>query len=205
MNISDFVTQLEKQDIQLYIEEEHLRINAPKGIITPELREKIAARKAEIIAYLQTLPLQARLQWLEQWNATQVDTPQHLPLCTLLEAQVKRTPQAAAVSDEQGSISYAELDRRANRLARYLQAQGVVPETLIGVSLPRSIDMVISLLAILKAGGAYLPLDPYFPSNRLAYMLEDFTGANRNYPVCPGSQPLKRSVTPHHLPGFTCR
>ena len=59
----------------------------PKGN-DAELREKIAALKAEIIAYLQTLPLQARLQWLEEWNATQVDTPQHLPLCTLLEAQV---------------------------------------------------------------------------------------------------------------------
>jgi len=86
---------------------------------------------------------------------------------------VARTPDAVAVVFEDQQLTYEELNTRANRLARYLQALGVDLETLVGICLERSLDMVIGLLGILKAGGAYLPLDPAYPAVHLAFMLED--------------------------------
>jgi amino acid adenylation domain-containing protein len=91
----------------------------------------------------------------------------------LIEAQAQRTPEAPAVVFEGDELTYRELDRRANRLAHRLQALGVGPETLVGIHLERSAEMVVGLLAALKAGGAYLPLDPSYPGERLAFMLAD--------------------------------
>ena len=88
-------------------------------------------------------------------------------------AQVQRTPRADALSMDGQTLDYAELDRRANRLAHYLRDNGVGPEVLVGIVAERSLDLVIGLLAILKAGGAYVPLDPDYPAERLAYMIED--------------------------------
>ncbi len=122
---------------------------------------------------LQILTEFEREQVLVTWNATQFAYPRQLTLPTLFEVQAARTPQATAVVDEHNQIQYLELEERANRLAHHLISAGVQPETLVGVSLPRSIDLVVALLAIQKAGGAYLPLDPHFPADRLAYMLED--------------------------------
>ncbi len=110
---------------------------------------------------------------LQEWNETGQDFPLEQTLPVLFQAQVQRTPHAVAVSDEERQITYVELDQRANQLAHYLMDLGVGPETLVGVCLPRSIDLVVSLLAILKAGGAYVPLDPSYPSDRLQYMLAD--------------------------------
>lgn len=89
------------------------------------------------------------------------------------EAQVALTPQAPALSAEGTTLDYAELDARAGRLAAYLQDLGVGPDVLVGLCLPRSLDMVVGLLAILKAGGAYVPIDPHYPAERIAYMLTD--------------------------------
>jgi amino acid adenylation domain-containing protein len=107
------------------------------------------------------------------WNATQMDFPRHQTIQGLITSQAQRCGDRIAVSDEEGEISYAELDRRSNQLGRYLQRLGIGPESLVGISLPRKKEMVIGLLGILKAGAAYVPLDPNFPVERLKYMLED--------------------------------
>ena len=91
----------------------------------------------------------------------------------LFAAQAARTPHAAAVVFGDTTLTYAELDARANRLAHHLVALGVGPEVVVGLCVERSPDMLVGLLAILKAGGAYLPLDPAYPPDRLAFMLED--------------------------------
>ncbi|MFI9626620.1 amino acid adenylation domain-containing protein [Streptomyces sp. NPDC052042] len=94
-------------------------------------------------------------------------------LADLFEAQAARTPMARAVTDGARHLTYAELDARADRLAHRLAAQGVGPESLVAVALPRSADLVVALLAVLKAGGAYVPLDPDYPADRVAYILAD--------------------------------
>ena len=106
------------------------------------------------------------------WNRTGAEFPP-TTLHELVEAQVARTPDAPAVVSEERKLSYADLDVRANQLARHLRAVGVKRDALVVVSLERSPELVIALLAILKAGGAYLPLDPQLPEERLAFMLED--------------------------------
>ena len=94
-------------------------------------------------------------------------------LPALFAAQAARTPDAVAVVFEDRTLSYAALDAHANRLAHHLQGLGVGPETMVGLCVERSPEMVIGLLGILKAGGAYLPLDPDYPRERLAFMLAD--------------------------------
>jgi amino acid adenylation domain-containing protein len=107
------------------------------------------------------------------WNQTARDYPRNLSLIGLIEEQAARTPQAVAVSFEEQTLSYAELNRRANQLGSYLKKQGVAPEQLVAVCMERSLEMVVALLAVLKAGGAYVPLDPAYPEDRLAYMVQD--------------------------------
>ena len=101
------------------------------------------------------------------------DYPLERPLHTFIEAQAARTPEAAAVVFEDETLTYAELDAKANQLARHLQGLGVGPDVLVGVCLERSFEMVAGLLAVLKAGGAYVPIDPTYPAERIAFMLED--------------------------------
>lgn len=110
---------------------------------------------------------------LYEWNATQVEEPLHRTIPDLFETQVERTPDAIAVIHGNRVLSYCGLNARANQLARYLQRLGVGPEVLVGICLPRSIDMVVGILAALKAGGAYVPLDPAYPKERLGFVLKD--------------------------------
>jgi amino acid adenylation domain-containing protein/non-ribosomal peptide synthase protein (TIGR01720 family) len=91
----------------------------------------------------------------------------------IFEAQADRTPDALALRFEESALSYRELDQRSNRLARHLRSLGVGPDVLVGLCLQRSLDLVVAILGILKAGGAYLPLDPDYPRDRLAFMIED--------------------------------
>ncbi len=114
-----------------------------------------------------------RHQALVEWNATDAAPPRETTVHGLFEAQVARTPDAIAVMFEGDALSYRELDRRANRLARLLQARGVGPEVPVGLCVERSLEMLVGLLAILKAGGAYLPLEPAYPRERLELMLAD--------------------------------
>ncbi|MCJ8269509.1 MAG: amino acid adenylation domain-containing protein, partial [Psychrosphaera sp.] len=91
----------------------------------------------------------------------------------LFEQQVQRTPDQLAVVFESQQLSYHALNQQANRLAGYLTAQGVKNDTLVGLCVERSVDMIVAMMAILKAGGAYVPLDPGYPQQRLNYMIED--------------------------------
>jgi amino acid adenylation domain-containing protein len=110
---------------------------------------------------------------LEEWNDTGVAYPEEKRLHRLFEAQVGRTPDAQALVDRSERVLYHELNTRANRLAHYLRRSGIGPGATVGVCLERRADLVVALLAVLKAGGAYIPLDPAYPSDRLAFMLKD--------------------------------
>jgi amino acid adenylation domain-containing protein/FkbH-like protein len=114
-----------------------------------------------------------RFQLLAEWNDTARVYPQGLSLHQLFEAQAASSPDAVAVRFEGQSLSYGDLDRRSGRLAHRLRAHGVGPDTIAGVLLDRSFEMVVSVLAVLKAGGAYLPLDPGNPRERLAFFVAD--------------------------------
>ena len=116
---------------------------------------------------------QAERAQLKQWNATEAEYPQHLCLHQLFEQQVKREPNAIAVIFEGESLTYAELNRKANQLAYRLLALGVQPDDRVAICVERSLEMVVGLLGILKAGAAYVPLDPSYPDERLAHMLSD--------------------------------
>ncbi|WET13128.1 non-ribosomal peptide synthase/polyketide synthase [Pseudomonas sp. D3] len=133
----------------------------------------LASATPQRLGDLPSLTDAARRQVLYDWNATARDYPLQRCVHQLIEAQVARTPHAPALVFGQQRLDYAELNRRANRLAHRLMDAGVGPDVLVGLALERSIDMVVGLLAVLKAGGAYVPLDPDYPRERLAYMLED--------------------------------
>jgi amino acid adenylation domain-containing protein len=137
------------------------------------LLEAIAEDPDKAIGRLPLLTEADRQQVLEAWNRTEASYPREVPLAELVEAQAARTPDAVAVVCGHESVSFAELNARANQLAHALRAQGVGPDRLVGICLERSVDMVVGLLAIVKAGGAYLPLDPLLPAERLATMLGD--------------------------------
>ncbi|MFL6285810.1 MAG: condensation domain-containing protein, partial [Pyrinomonadaceae bacterium] len=110
---------------------------------------------------------------LEEWNDTARPGTPSACFQQLFEARVERDPEAAALVCGDERLSYRELNERANQLAHYLRRLGVGPETLVGISMERSVEMVVGVLGILKAGGAYVPLDPAYPLERLSLMLED--------------------------------
>nr|QEO74533.1 condensation domain-containing protein [uncultured bacterium] len=112
-------------------------------------------------------------QLLYEWNETATAYPSESCIHQLFEAQVERAPEAVAVVYQEEQLSYGELNRRANQLAHYLRSVGVGPESLVGILLDRSLEMVIALLGVLKAGAAYVPLDPQYPLERLSFMIED--------------------------------
>lgn len=109
----------------------------------------------------------------EAWNATETNFDQCLCIHTLFEAQAEARAQSLALVFEDEWLSYRELNQRANRLAHYLISRGVGPDTLVGLCVDRSVEMVVAILAVLKAGGAYVPLDPAAPKARLAYQVRD--------------------------------
>ncbi|MDP9511284.1 amino acid adenylation domain-containing protein [Pseudomonas protegens] len=119
------------------------------------------------------LPPEERRQLLHACNATTRDYPLEQTLHGLFEAQVLRTPEALAVQAGEQRLSYHQLNQRANQLAGHLLQLGVGPDTRVAICVERGLEMVIGLLAILKAGGAYVPIDPAYPAERIAYMLED--------------------------------
>jgi len=112
---------------------------------------------------------------LAAWSGTHIEYPDHHTVHQLFEIQVEQTPDAVALVFGDEQMTYRELNQRANQLAHELIRRGMgnQAETLIGICLPRSLELVIALFGVLKAGGAYLPLDPNYPAERLQYMLED--------------------------------
>jgi amino acid adenylation domain-containing protein len=143
------------------------------GIHYCNLLADIVARPERPVHELALLDEAERRRILIDWNATQTDFPCDATIAALFEAQAARSPEATALLCEDRSVCYAELNRRANRLARHLGRLGVGRETRVGICMERSTDMVVGLLAILKAGAAYVPLDPAYPADRLAYMVGD--------------------------------
>ncbi|NVI92300.1 non-ribosomal peptide synthetase [Actinomadura sp. BRA 177] len=180
-------------DLALLVDETRDAAGAPAGIdcaleyaldlFDPETAASMAARLERLLAQVAadpTLPLSAvdllddaeRDTLLNRWNDTVLPVvPEVVP--ALVEAQVARTPDATAVIARDVRLTYAELNARANRLARHLIARGVGTEDFVALALPRDADLVVAVLAVLKAGAGYQPIDLAYPADRIAYMLED--------------------------------
>jgi len=143
------------------------------------------------IALLPLLTDAERRQILIEWNATAAPFDAERCIHDCFEDQVRRTPYATAVAFGDQSLTFDELNRRANQLAHLLRSYGVGPDVLVGLSVERSVDLIVGLIGILKAGGAYVPLDPIYPAQRLAWMVEDSQA-----PVIVTQQSLERHLPP---------
>jgi amino acid adenylation domain-containing protein len=137
------------------------------------LLEAIVPDPDQRLADLPLLADSERQQLLFEWNETRFDYEKDRCIHELFAVQAERTPDVVALVGEEERLTYAELNRRANQLAHYLKRLGVGPEVLVGLFMERSVEMMVGLLGILKAGAAYVPLDPGFPKERLAFMIED--------------------------------
>jgi amino acid adenylation domain-containing protein len=145
--------------------------------------QALAARLEPLLASLSARPdgeigraevlTAAERQQIARWNDTAAHYPEEGCLHERIAAQAARTPAAEAVSCAGATLTYRQLDERAERLAAHLQELGVGVETRVGICLERALELVVALLAVLKAGGCYVPLDPAYPAERLAYMLRD--------------------------------
>jgi len=126
-----------------------------------------------MICDLEVLPDAERRRILVEWNDNQRDYLQNQCIPELFESQVDRTPECIALEMNGSQLTYGELNRASNKLARFLRAKQVGPEVRVGVCLERSLEQIIGVLGVLKAGGAFVPLDPHYPAQRLEYMLRD--------------------------------
>ena len=156
------------------------------------LLQGIVADAEQPIYDLPLLHRSERDQLLVEWNATAADYPRSQCLHQQFEVQVKRAPDAVAGCFEDQSLTYRELNERANRLAHYLQKRGIGPGRLIGIYLERSLAMMVALLAVQKSGAAYVPMDPAYPADRIGFMLEDAQA-----PLLLTEKSLLDSVPPH--------
>jgi natural product biosynthesis luciferase-like monooxygenase protein len=136
------------------------------------LEETLSNQNMELFKITLLSPEEKKLL-LEKWNETETDFRSDVCVHQLFEEQVEKTPDNTAVVCRGKSLTYNELNNRANQLARKLKNLGVGPESLVGVCLYRSVEMMVAIMATLKAGGAYVPLDPEFPNDRIKYMIED--------------------------------
>ena len=137
------------------------------------LLEGIIANPQQRVCQLPLLTKFEKQQLLGDWNNIHENYLQDKCIHQLFEEQVERTPHNVAVVFENNSLTYQQLNTRANQLAHYLQELGVKPDTLVGICVERSLEMIVGILGILKAGGAYVPLDPEYPQERLSFILED--------------------------------
>jgi natural product biosynthesis luciferase-like monooxygenase protein len=153
-----------------------VRVTADPTALSPEAFALILGRLAHRLAdpdATSVLSEAERNLVLYGWNATDLPYDGDIPIHRLIEAQCERLPDSVALVFENQSLTYAQMNARANRLARRLRGMGVQPGTLVGLHLHRSVDLVVGALAILKAGGAYVPLDPGYPADRIALYVED--------------------------------
>lgn len=172
-----FVVAERKEDLQATLEYNVDVLNAPAARRMLRhfqvLLEGIVRHPDEKAAVLPLLDDAERLQIVEEWNRTTTNYPREQTVHALFEAQAARTPAATAVVYGAEKISYRELERRANQWAHYLRTWGVGEGTPVGVLMDRSVEMIIAWLAVLKSGGVYVPLDPDYPAERLAFMVQD--------------------------------
>jgi amino acid adenylation domain-containing protein len=159
-------------------------LNYNRDLYEPETIERIVQSYERVLQAVATdaeqrvveidlLSEDERRQIIEGWNEAEPEYAPALTLTELFEAQAARTPEAIALFFEDTTLSYRELNERSNQLAHYLQRQGVGPESLVGILMDRSVEMIVAVLGILKAGGAYVPLDPSYPVERLEFMVQD--------------------------------
>jgi amino acid adenylation domain-containing protein len=134
--------------------------------------EAVGADPSQRVGQVSLLTAEERRVVLDSWNASARQVPA-ATLSAAIARQAQQRPEAVAVASANACVTYGTLAARANQLARWLRAEGVGPEQVVGVCLDRSIDLVVAVVAILNAGAAYLPLDPDYPAARLAYMVED--------------------------------
>ncbi|HEX2205126.1 MAG TPA: amino acid adenylation domain-containing protein [Longimicrobium sp.] len=137
------------------------------------LLEAVAADPDRAVGALSVLTPEEEAETVRFLSGPRVDVPAGTCVHHLFEAQARRAPDATALVSAEGEWTYAALNARANRIARVLRRSGIGPEARVAVSLPRTPELVASLYAVLKAGGAYVPVDPAYPAERIAYMLED--------------------------------
>ena len=137
------------------------------------LLKAIVADPAQRVTDLPLLTDSERHQILNEWNENRLAVPEDSCIHTLFEAQVEQTPNAIALEYRSESLTYRQLNQRANQLAHFLRNKGVGPDTLVGICVHRSPEMLVGMLGVLKAGGAYVPLDPAYPADRLAFMIDD--------------------------------
>jgi amino acid adenylation domain-containing protein len=138
-----------------------------------KLLEELVKAPDAPISELQLSTESERRQMLLEWNDTRTGQAQEVCLKELFEAQAERAPQSVAIVCQDEEASYQELNERANQLAHYLERRGAGVESLVGICMKRNVEMVVALLAVLKAGAAYVPLDPEYPRERLAFIIED--------------------------------
>ncbi|NEU75705.1 non-ribosomal peptide synthetase [Hassallia byssoidea VB512170] len=158
-----------------------------------KLVESAANHPEAAISELEILSDRHLRQLLIEFNQTQANFPQDKCIHRLFEEQAERTPNNIAVTFSDEKLTYRELNARANKIAHYLQRQGVKPDVLVGICVERTLEMIVGILGILKAGGAYVPLDPAYPKERLAFILED-----TQTPVLLTQQQLKESLPAHN-------
>ncbi|MCA1695025.1 MAG: AMP-binding protein, partial [Actinobacteria bacterium] len=158
-------------------------INYNTDLFDPTTVERMVERLQLLLAGIAEGPDQqlGQLPWMSEaerhqvlhaWNDTDLDVPA-VVFPEVLQAQVVQTPEHTALVCGDSVLSFAELNARANRLARHLVALGVGPERVVALALPRSVEMIVALVAVFKAGGVYLPVDPQLPTERIAFMVED--------------------------------
>ncbi|WP_194972389.1 non-ribosomal peptide synthetase [Aquiflexum lacus] len=141
------------------------------------LLESIHSNPHQSLGLLNIIPTEEKTLLLETLNATETEYPQDMTIVDLFEEQVNKTPDAIALEFEGIQLTYSQLDKKSNQLAHYLKSIGLNSEDPVPICLDRSLEMVIAIFGIFKAGGAYVPIDPFFPADRIDYMVED-TGAN---------------------------
>lgn len=137
------------------------------------LLERIVANPDTHLSEFQLLTLEEQQKFLQHWNRHQFAYPANVCIHALFELQVKQRPDSIAIKFNEQCLTYQDLNRRSNQLARYLQQLGVCAETPVGICLERGIEAIAAMLAVLKAGGAYVPLDPSYPSERLQFIVKD--------------------------------
>jgi len=142
------------------------------GHLTNVLRD-IAQNTGRQISEIGVLGEEEKYKLLFEFNDTYAEYPRDKTIHELFEEQVDKTPDNIAVVYEDSQLTYRELNEKANQLARVLREKGVVPDSIVGIMVERSLEMIVGIMGILKAGGAYLPVDPEYPKDRIEYMLED--------------------------------